>query len=444
MSSHLVAVTSQLGISQVTSLDAYKAAVLAEIDMKIARTGVGGKVLEHYKTQRDQLTKCRDIVAKAPAASTKRLAAATYHVATSAFAGEFQSARSLVVQAMREAVGAARGSVALAVRTKGTLVICPAYPLESTGRQSRLVMGEKPTDIFPGLSNKEAHQALTEGGYKTSLHFILREVSIVEANWRSLVHPNNYQRNYIDPRKSSEWDLWIETSIRTDVPGMQTGILQRERTEIARWLAACWIDPERKEALLQLRVGNRIGGRYMDRLDEIRAADLADGVATGVARAFERADARAMEADRVRARDDERYAADSHVALREPPAWYKPLRGVKLLLTRAELASEGKAMHHCVGSYSYRVAEGDAFIVAVAVPEKRPRGSKVPHRYLRSTAEIDGRGQVKQHRGTCNSDPPVLCRMALDVALYRWFGKPLLKKPFRSQANREYARRMQR
>jgi PcfJ-like protein len=443
---------------QVLDPEGYRAALLAEIDAKIKRTGA----VENFRRERESLQLCSDTISKAPASVAKRLAAATYHVATSAFVGEFQGNRSLVVAAMREAVG---------LRGRPNWPICPAYPLELTGRQSQLAMGKKPTDILPGLTNKEAHQALVGSRrFRSALHYILRDVENDKAAWATRDverYGYGYGGQHVETsRGDSPWDRWILSSIRTDIGHIHGDMSiagYRERIEIARWLATCFEDEERKTSLLQQRVGRRVGGRYIDRLDEIRAGDLQDGILTGIARAFTRADERAVELDRARAATDARFEIDSKKVLREFPAWYKPIRCATLLLTRDALAKEGRDMHHCVGDYSYRVSTGESFIVAIRVPSgPRAKGgierwsansgieqhdTTTGFKYIRSTAELDARGTIRQHRGSCNADPHILCRLALDVCISRWFNRPIARDGGRrqqarmSQANLNYLRR---
>lgn len=254
--------------------------------------------------------------------------------------------------------------------------LCPAYPRLRRRRQAELALGKKPQDFFRSLTRREAHQCLRDG--------------------------------YEDPRK------WIVDRALVDVakgfprlPGVYPISMA-----VARWIAACVRDPERRAALLRPRstrgvgVGERIGGTFLDRVDELHTADLVHGTATSVTLAFERARERARER---RKRD----AARRHTPLTKTPEWWQPIRCARLLLTPAELVTEGREMSHCVGNYSDEVRKGRCLIVAIRIDTRSGT--------YRSTVEIHPkRGSVRQHKAKCNGQPHPLCVRALQVCLRRW------------------------
>ena len=245
------------------------------------------------------------------------------------------------------------------------LPLCPAYPHAPRTFQARLSLGAKPADLYPGLTPKEAHEALGLG-CKTPIAYLLRGFEF----------------------------------------GDRLGV---RSVRVARWLVAVSNDPPRWEAMIRIEDP---GEAYWGRLDEIEDADLPDGIATGVARAFDRADARAEAANRGL-----RHAAGERLA--PPPPWWKPMRCATLLNTRELLEREGTAMHHCVGGYAYRVAQGDCVLIAFRVRVFR---NKALLRVERSTAELMPNGRTAQHRGPFNREPGAFCRAALEIGKRRWLG----------------------
>jgi hypothetical protein len=242
--------------------------------------------------------------------------------------------------------------------------ICPAYPQADLVAQARLALGERPVDIMPGLTAREAHEALA-AGYDNPTAWLLRDL----------------------PRSVRARDV-----------------------AVARWVLACWTDPERRAALENERVeriaGAEVRGRFLDRLDEIRAVDLDQGPRTSVRRAFERASQRLYAEWAKRSEDD-------HSPLAPIPRWWVPARCARVLRTRAALIAEGREMQHCVGTYAPLVARGDCVIVAIMI--------RAGGRTLRSTVELDPHTvEVRQHRGPGNAEPHPLCQRALRVLQRRW------------------------
>jgi len=258
--------------------------------------------------------------------------------------------------------------------------LCPSYPRASRGVQARLALGEAPAKVLAGLTPREAHQALA-AGVGSPADWILRDVP---------------------------------------AHGIRT-------VAVARWVAACWADPARRAALEATRTervaGAEVEGRLLDRVDEIAAADLAGGAATGVVAAFEAAGARAYAAW-------ERGAESDESALAPTPRWWRALRadavvrdttgalervrwGSRLLGSAAALCREGREQRHCVGTYAPHVRAQRSVIVSIAARE----GAALH----RSTAELDRRTlEVRQHRGFANRDPHPACERALAAALRRW------------------------
>jgi hypothetical protein len=252
--------------------------------------------------------------------------------------------------------------------------LCPAYPNASEDIQSRLALGEKPTQILRGLTAREAHEALTAGMVSAEA-WLLRDTP------------------------------WPRACVRG--------------SEVARWLAACAKDHQRRAALETERAergphGEEIHGRLIDRVDEISARDLVRGEKTGVREAFERAAKRRYEQWQ---KENEK----KHEPLAPTPAWYRPIRCARLLMRSAALIAEGKDMQHCVGSYAPYVRSQQSVIVSICV---RARDG-----VYRSTVELDRRTlQIRQHKGYRNSEPHEFCRRALEVCMCRWKEKRKMTK----------------
>ena len=81
------------------------------------------------------------------------------------------------------------------------------------------------------------------------------------------------------------------------------------------------------------------------------------------------------------------------------------------LATAAEVAAEGRAMHHCAASYIRKVASGDAYLFSARQGDKRI-----------ATIEVERTGDrigIAQMRGPCNA---LLCGN-LQSTLRRWAGQ---------------------
>ncbi len=255
--------------------------------------------------------------------------------------------------------------------------ILTAYPNAPARLAARVAMGEKPVDLYPGLTAKEAHEALL-AGISNPITYLMRSASL----------------------------------LLVDLCVVRHAAAVRDIT-VARWILACLRDPARREALVrEQRVrgphGEIAHGVFINRIDEILPEDLPRGAATGVQPAFLSAARRAWESW-------QKEAATQNRPLRDPPAWWLPIRCARLLMTAADLAQEGREMDHCAAGYASYVRSGRSVMVAIAVPLK---GASA---LARSTVELDARtARVLQHQGPKNSVPPEICERALRVCLRRW------------------------
>jgi hypothetical protein len=284
--------------------------------------------------------------------------------------------------------------------------------------QAKIVLGLRPTDHFSGLTSKEAHHALTIGS-RTTLEYLLRDVPF----------------------------------------GPELPVI-RSHT-IARWVAACHGDKDRWNALTAMvphRTEEGVMVGLMHRLDEIEDSDLASGVSTGVRAAFAASAARLARQNELAVRERRMMSGEKLAEL--IPSWWKPIRCARLLTTPEELSTEGREMHHCVGSYYSRVARGESIIMAIRVPDRRypdemherhaapPRDSAslarriaaTPKtgisktgpiqmatvlRWRRSTVEYSPTGRRIQHYGPYDRTPHPLCIRALKICEVKWFSKGL-------------------
>lgn len=253
-----------------------------------------------------------------------------------------------------------------------------AYPEAPIEMQARLVLGEKPASVT-GLTAKEAHAFLSK-----------RPELPNPATW--LV----WEALDLDRQKGAENDVLRQ--------------LHLESVPIARWLIERWRDPAQREAMLKYREermadGQVIGGRYIDRIDELKEEDLRASVRDTYAAATVRL-AKEIEKEAMRAKHQKELAP--------PPAWWQPIRCATLLDKPGLLAAEGKEMQHCVLTHSPGVRAKKRVIVALRVRDKEG----VVHK---STVELDRDTlAVIEHRGVANVEPSKISKDALKVCLKRW------------------------
>jgi hypothetical protein len=126
-----------------------------------------------------------------------------------------------------------------------------------------------------------------------------------------------------------------------------------------------------------------MGGKTpKEMVDEVMAHDLTQGSKTSPVRVFERVVDRNQRTWLEQRRRE-------NAALPAMP--WTLTEGVEQLLTGAALVEEGARMDHCVGSYVNLCQRGEAYILKLA----------------NSTAEIVAwSGEVFQHRGMSNAEPP--------------------------------------
>ena len=108
-----------------------------------------------------------------------------------------------------------------------------------------------------------------------------------------------------------------------------------------------------------------------------------------------------MEAEKAALRQmDEEYAPWKE-QLKKALSWKGQNLGIFIPESLAELTMEGKILHHCVGSYKRDVAlqkEGILFLRKLSCPD-------TPYYTLDVVKESNGKYQVRQCHGNCNSNP---------------------------------------
>lgn len=88
-------------------------------------------------------------------------------------------------------------------------------------------------------------------------------------------------------------------------------------------------------------------------------------------------------------------AMKDHRMLTPLPSWGRTLpRGMRLLRTPHDLATEGAAMEHCVGGYAAAVQAGQCHVLSICT------------RHGRSTVELSADLKARQHAGPANRSPP--------------------------------------
>ena len=280
-----------------------------------------------------------------------------------------------------------------------------ALPSRHIDISARLVLGETPAQIT-GLTNAEAHAYFSDRKHGVGIEEPPSWLAIGKGVW---------------PVAGKDWRLEVSIArcLRT-VP-------------LARWLIAVLNDLPRREALLRKRSergphGETIDGAFIERLDELRDADLRPSVDE----TFDRAARRMWKAT-------ERAMAKKQAPLTVAPRWWKPARCAKILLSGADLIAEGRDMHHCAATYAGYVARGNCIVISLRVPfynydRRTPHCTRLrggldnPSAYRtavstwqRSTVEIDRKTlTVHQHKGPSNCEPHPICVAALEVLLRRW------------------------
>ena len=116
-----------------------------------------------------------------------------------------------------------------------------------------------------------------------------------------------------------------------------------ESWELFQWLAKKYQNMAMtKEHVVYGPAGKQVTFRYIDKLDELRADDLINGISTKPDVAFERAARRLEEKARL----------DMGENMKFSPAPFKAAKGIRQLMDSDSLKEEGKRMHNCVSGYA--------------------------------------------------------------------------------------------
>lgn len=234
-----------------------------------------------------------------------------------------------------------------------------------------IALGQKPSDIYPGLTPREAHEYVASGTHLLPIEWLLNKHEI-----------DIYTRSF----------------------------------PVARWLIAVKNDPRRYAAFTRVRNIKLPSGRtirlsleYMSR--SIRDEYLVNGTQTSVERVLDAI---------IKNEGDDIFEKYCYFESAEPPKWWKPLPYANILTSSTMLNREGKEMSHCVGGYARDVQEGNSAIVSFRKKDEETG------KELRATAEINPKtGYVRQFYGPENTEPhPEMYRL-LEEALEYWGLPPL-------------------
>ena len=187
---------------------------------------------------------------------------------------------------------------------------------------------------------------------------------------------------------------WLWNQVKEEFPELEEITRVPNTINIVRWVRTMMCNPDRKEAMLRRREGvfgeHRVGGRPVDRLDELQDEDLCGSPW----RTIENAAQRILETE-----------WDGQNELIPSQKWHNELpEGVRVLCTYTDLRQEGVEMEHCVVSYAARVRDRKCLILSVQTKEAR------------TTAEVVG-GKVIQHLGPKNVPPHASCVALLNKAM---------------------------
>ena len=262
-----------------------------------------------------------------------------------------------------------------------------AYPKAPLEIQARLVLGEKTTAVTGGLTAKEAHEYLSDpppmGSRSNPASWLLARAE--------LSYPDEQTRTH------------------TGVNIKQLR-LRIDSVPLARWLIDRWKDAAQRDALIKERVergphGEEVRGRFIDRVDELKDADLRPSVRDTFMAAGQRM-ATELEKELKKAHKQEPLAPTPH--------WWRSVRCATLLDRPKLIAAEGAEMKHCVANYVPYVRQQRSVLVSLRVRDKLGM-------LHRSTVEINRQTlEVFQHRGIDNKEPHELNKRALTVMLRRW------------------------
>ena len=262
-----------------------------------------------------------------------------------------------------------------------------AYPKAPLEIQARLVLGEKTTAVTGGLTAKEAHEYLSDpppmGSRSNPASWLLARAE--------LSYPDEQTRTH------------------TGVNIKQLR-LRIDSVPLARWLIDRWKDAAQRDVLIKERVergphGEEVRGRFIDRVDELKDADLRPSVRDTFMAAGQRM-ATELEKELKKAHKQEPLAPTPH--------WWRSVRCATLLDRPKLIAAEGAEMKHCVANYVPYVRQQRSVLVSLRVRDKLGM-------LHRSTVEINRQTlEVFQHRGIGNKNPHPLNERALEVCLRRW------------------------
>ena len=270
------------------------------------------------------------------------------------------------------------------------------------------------------VSSKLWHQLLVCPAGMTPLHTVLyaefKRLGGWEADFSCLMANESYVIDLLDPISEEGRDFWYDTCRWTI--SKQLEMTTEENTKVLWWARHQLTEHARNRETYRLQ--GRSQAKVQESIAEYEREQFV--IEQARARMAERARqvsmARGAERERLRQENleeqaerralrnhygDDYYYGDEHIDVSWKDHgwnWSTTAHGKKWRFTELtssqELRDEGKAMQHCVGSYSMTCFEGEAAIFSLRDGEGR-----------RATIEVDPSSRyLIQVQGKCNAEPP--------------------------------------
>ncbi|MDE5564286.1 MAG: PcfJ domain-containing protein, partial [Oscillospiraceae bacterium] len=126
----------------------------------------------------------------------------------------------------------------------------------------------------------------------------------------------------------------------------------------------------------------------------------------------------AQQREEARRAEERRLASQEAIQLREKLGFDNGKLSICVPASAVAIVDEGKALHHCVGGYASRHAEGKLHILFIR------KDSDPDKPYF--TMELSTNGNVIQVRGLKNCDPPEDVKILVED--YKKYIRPLFAK----------------
>lgn len=294
-------------------------------------------------------------------------------------------------------------------------------PSEMTNEERRTI-----GDVFPGIPSTYLSNALlriARGMPATGQFPELTRAEVHEfiytTNWHSSVADGD-PHEVLERRNWSQWGYLIcKLGLRRYV-----GLLPPRAARVYRWfkhqLDLGKGDLLRKTRMFRDGYGLPYHSCYLDRLDEVRDADIV-ATADGLVKVFARVDRRMREMVDVEALEglDDPICKRPDFADKLPDGW-------KVLLTRRELIEEGRQLKHCVAMYYHAVHDGNCIILSIRDENGMSTAELRPLVVAGATTDWTFWNLV-QHRSIRNGAPPKAHDLRIQTAIPNLVDAAMLK-----------------